>query len=59
MGGKGSTKRPGRPQIEQCNQRSARFSNQPGDATRSATATGIVIVSPQPNGAGEMTVWED
>jgi hypothetical protein len=59
MGGKGSTKRPGRPQIEQRNQRSARFSSRPGDATCSATATGAVIVSPQPNGAGEMTDWED
>jgi hypothetical protein len=59
MGGKGSTKWPGRPQIEQRNQRSARFSSRPGDATRNATATGIVIVSSQPNGAGEMTAWED
>jgi hypothetical protein len=59
MGGKGSTKRPGRPQIEQRSQRSAGLSSRLGDATRSATATGIVIVSPQPNGAGEMTAWED
>jgi hypothetical protein len=59
MGGKGSTKRPGRPQIEQRSQRWARFSSRPEDATRSATATGIGIVSPQPNGAGEMTEWED
>jgi hypothetical protein len=59
MWGKGSTKRPDRPQIEQRSQRSARLSNRPGGATRSVTATGMVIASPQPNGAGEMTEWED
>jgi len=53
--GKGSTKRPGRLQIEQRNHGSARFSSRLGGATRSATVTGVVIVSPQPNGAGEMT----
>jgi hypothetical protein len=30
-----------------------------GGATGSAIATGIMIVSPQPNGAGEMTEGED
>jgi hypothetical protein len=59
MRGKGSTKRLGRPQIEQRSQRTACFSSRPGGATRSAAATGVVIVSPQPNGAGEMTDWED
>jgi hypothetical protein len=59
MCGKGLTKRPGRPQIEQRSQRSARFSSRPGGATRSVTATGIEIVFPQPNGAGEMTEGED
>jgi hypothetical protein len=59
MRGKGSTKRPDLPQIEQRSQRSARFSSRTGGPTRSVTATGIGIVSPQPNGAGEMTEWED
>src|SRR6266566_9067474 len=52
--GKGSTKRPARPQIEQRSQRLDRFSSPPGSSDGSETATGIVIVSPQPNGAGEM-----
>jgi hypothetical protein len=59
MRGKGSTKRPGRPQIEQRNQRSGLFSSRMGGATGSVTATDIGIVSPQPNGAGEMTEGED
>jgi hypothetical protein len=58
MCGKGSTKRPGRPQIEQRSQASALSSSLLGGATRSGLAAGIVIVSPQPNGAGEMTEWE-
>jgi hypothetical protein len=45
--------------MEQRSQESARFSSRMGEATRSATATGVVIVSPQPNGAGEMTERED
>src|SRR6266478_8619759 len=48
--GKGSTKRPGRPQIEQRSQRLGRFSNSPGSLDGSEAATGIVIVPPQPNG---------
>ena len=52
-------KRPGRPQIEQRSQRPARFSSRAGGATRSVTATGIGIVSPQPNSAEEMTDGED
>jgi hypothetical protein len=59
MCGKGSTKRPGRPQIEQHSQSPASFSGRTGAGTRSVTATGIAIVSPQPNGAGEMTEGED
>ena len=59
MCGKGSTKRPGRPQIEQRSQTSARFSSRLEGATRSTTAAGVVIVSPQPDGAGEMTERED
>jgi hypothetical protein len=59
MCGKGSTKRPGRPQIEQRSQRSARSSSLLEGATGSATAAGVVIVSPLPNGAGEMTERED
>jgi hypothetical protein len=59
MCGKGSTKRLGWPQIEQRSHGSARFSGRLGGATRSATVTGVVIVSPQPNGAGEMTERED
>jgi hypothetical protein len=59
MRGKGSTKRPGRPQIEQRSPRLIGFSRWPEGASRSAAATGIVIVSPQPNGAGEMTEGED
>jgi hypothetical protein len=51
-------KRPGRPQIEQRSQRPASFSSRTGGATGSVTATGIGIVSPQPNGAGEMTEGE-
>jgi hypothetical protein len=57
--GKGSTKRPGRPQIEQRSQRSDRFSRPADSLDGGENATGIVIVSPQPNGAGEMTEWED
>jgi hypothetical protein len=53
-----STKRPGRPQIEQRSQRSDRFSSLLGNLDGSETATGMVIVSPQPNGAGEMTETE-
>jgi hypothetical protein len=45
--------------MEQRSQRSACFSSRPGGASRSAAATDIVIVSPQPNGAGEMTEGED
>ena len=52
-------KRPGRRQIAQRTHGSARFSGRLGGATRSATATGVVIVSPQPDGAGEMTERED
>jgi hypothetical protein len=52
-------KRPGRPQIEQRSQRSAGFPNPPRSSGGSWTATAIEIVSPQPNGAGEMTEWED
>jgi hypothetical protein len=59
MCGKGSTKQPGRPQIEQRSQRTGRFSSRLEGATRHAIATGIVIASPQPNGAGEMTERED
>jgi hypothetical protein len=59
MWGKGSTKRPARPQIEQRSQRPGRFSGSPGSRNRSSAATGVVIVSPQPHGAGEMTEWED
>jgi hypothetical protein len=59
MRGKGSTKRPGRPQIEQPNQNSVRFSSRREDCICSAMAVGVMIVSPQPNGAGEMTEWED
>jgi hypothetical protein len=35
------------------------FSSRPEGATRSAATTGVMIVSPQSNGAGEMTDWED
>jgi len=59
MCGKGLMKRLGRPQIEQRSQRSARFSSRPGGDTGSVTAFGIAIVSPQPNGGGEMTERED
>jgi hypothetical protein len=59
MCGKGSTKRLGRPQIEQRSQGPARFSSRPGEGTRSATTAGVVIVSPQSDGAGEMTERED
>jgi hypothetical protein len=45
--------------MEQRSQRSGRFSSPPGCRDGSGTATGMVIVSPQPNGAGEMTEWED
>jgi len=55
---KGSTKRPGRPQIEQHSQRSGRFSRPVGSFDGSGPATGMVIVSPQPNSAGEMTKRE-
>jgi hypothetical protein len=51
-------KRPGRPQIEQRSQRADRFSSRPGSSDGSETATGTVIVSPQPNGAGEKTERE-
>jgi hypothetical protein len=57
--GKGSTKRPDRPQIEQRSPRADRFSSPQGSLDGNGTATGIVIVSPQPNGAGEMAEWED
>jgi hypothetical protein len=30
-----------------------------GSLEGSGTATAIVIISPQPNDAGEMTEWED
>jgi hypothetical protein len=59
MWGKGSTKRPDRPQIEQHSQKPARISCRRGDRTRSSASAGVVIVSSQPNGAGEMTEWED
>jgi len=59
MCGKGLTKRPGRPQIEQRSRRAGRFSSRLEGATRHASAAGIVIASPQPNGAGEMTEGED
>jgi hypothetical protein len=59
MCGKGLTKRLGRPQIEQRSQRPASFSSRTEGATRSVTATGIGIISPHPNGAGEMTEGED
>jgi hypothetical protein len=45
--------------MEQPSQKSARFSSRPGGCSRSVIATGVVIVSPQPNGGGEMTEWED
>jgi hypothetical protein len=45
--------------MAQRSDKSARFSSRPGDRSRSAAATGVVIVSPQPNGAGEMTERED
>src|SRR5437660_12406782 len=35
-------------------QRSSRFSSRPGSVDGNGTVTGMVIVSPQPNGAGEM-----
>jgi hypothetical protein len=56
--GKGLTKRLGRPQIEQRSQRSDRFSSPPGNSHGIGTATGGVIASPQPNGAGEKTERE-
>jgi len=49
--------------MEHRSQASARFSSRMGGATGSATGVpsgdGVVIVSPQPNGAGEMTEKED
>jgi hypothetical protein len=45
--------------MEQRSHKSARFSSRLGGCTRSATATGVGIVSPHPNGAGEMTEKED
>ena len=58
MCGKGSTKRPVRPQIEQRSHSRPAFPAGPGPDCSAATA-GVVIVSPQPNGAGEMTERED
>jgi hypothetical protein len=51
-------KRASRPQIEQRSQRADRFSHSPGSSDGSETATGAVIVSPQPNGDGEKTERE-
>jgi len=45
--------------MEQRSHGSARFPGRLEGATRNATTTGVVIVSPQPNGAGEMTERED
>jgi len=45
--------------MEQRSRKSACFSTLPSGRTPSATAAGVVIVSPQPNGAGEMTEGED
>jgi hypothetical protein len=59
MWGKGSTKRPDRPQIEQYSHGPALVFSRFAGQTRGATTAGVVIVSPQPNGAGEMTDWED
>jgi hypothetical protein len=56
--GKGLTNRPGLPQIAQRSQRVGSFSNPPGKGDGGENATGTVIVSPQPNGAGEMTERE-
>jgi hypothetical protein len=52
-------KRPGRQHIEQRSRESASFSGRLEGAIRNATSAGVVIVSPQPNGAGEMTERED